>query len=92
MPYTITPYTRARAKALNVTVRLSTNPKKKLDVYRGSKRVASVGALGYSDYPTFMKTRGIAYAKKRRSLYDQRHEKDMHRKGSPGWFAKKLLW
>ena len=92
MRYTITKYTRARARALNVTVRPSTNPKKKLDVYRGDKKVASVGALGYSDYPTFTLTRGPAYAKKRRSLYDQRHENDMRRKGTPGWFAKNLLW
>jgi hypothetical protein len=89
--YSITPYTYKQAKRLGVTVRPSTNPTKKIDVFRG-KKVASVGAKGMMDYPTYRLLKGNAYATKRRRLYKQRHETDRHVKGSPGYYADKLLW
>lgn len=90
--YAITEYTKRQAKKLGVTVKPSKNKKKKIDVYDGSKRVASVGAVGYSDYPTFIKRKGVQYANRRRKLYRMRHKKDMHRKGSNGYYAANLLW
>lgn len=90
--YTITNYTREQAKKLNVTVKHSTNPTKKIDVFKDNEKVASVGAMGYNDYPTFMKKFGKEYADNRRKLYKQRHEKDRHVKGSAGYYADKLLW
>ena len=66
MSYTITAYTRGRAKALGVSVKRSTNKKKKIDVFKDGKKVASVGAIGYGDFPTFKKTKGKEYADKRR--------------------------
>lgn len=54
--------------------------------------LASVGANGMNDYPTFIQKRGLKYAQKRRRLYKQRHEKDRHIRGSRGWYADKLLW
>ena len=92
MRYTITKYTYKQAKKLGVTVKQSTNKTKKIDVYKKGKKVASVGARGYSDFPTFMKLKGKKYAQTRRKLYKMRHEKDRHVKGSNGFYADKLLW
>jgi len=89
--YFITPYTYSRAKRLGVTVKPSTNPTKKIDVFRG-KKIASVGANGMMDYPTYQKVKGKAYATKRRRLYKMRHEKDRHIKGTAGYYADQLLW
>ena len=93
MPYTITAYTKTQARKHNVVVKPSTTKNKKIDVFdKNGKKVASVGASGYSDYPTYLKEKGSEYAAKRRKLYKQRHEKDRHIKGSAGWYADKLLW
>jgi hypothetical protein len=56
--YEITPYSKLKAKELGVQIKKSTNPKKKLDVFKNDKKVASCGAIGYSDYPTYIKTKG----------------------------------
>ena len=90
--YKITNYTLKRAKKLGFTVKPSTNKTKKIDVYKNTKKIASVGANGMNDYPTYIQTRGIKYAKTRRRLYRKRHEKDRHIKLSNGWLADKLLW
>jgi len=74
--YHITDYTKKKAKEIGVEVRPSQNPKKKLDVYKDDELVASIGAIGYGDYPTFLQTEGKAYADKRRLLYHKRHTKD----------------
>lgn len=92
MSYTITAYTRRRAKALGVQVKRSTNPKKKLDVFKNGKKVASVGAIGYGDFPTYTRTKGKEYADKRRRLYKIRHNKNRHKKGTNSYYADQLLW
>ena len=90
--YHITNYTYKRAKQIGVKVKPSTNKTKKIDVYRKNKKIASIGANGMNDYPTYRKKNGIEYAKTRRRLYRMRHEKDRHIKWSNGWLADKLLW
>jgi len=90
--YSITNYTRKMAKKIGVTIKPSTNPEKKIDVYRKSRKIASVGARGMNDYPTYIRTRGLTFAKTRRRLYKMRHEKDRHQKWTNGWLADKLLW
>lgn len=90
--YRITQYSRNQAKKYKVQIKPSTNTKKKLDVYKNGKKIASVGAKCYGDYPTFIKSHGLAYAKRRRAAYKKRHEKDRHKKGSNGYYADKLLW
>jgi hypothetical protein len=90
--YTITSYTKRKARQLGVQVRPSTNKKKKVDVYKNGKKIASIGARGYGDYPTFMKTHGQAFANKKRRLYKQRHQKDRRKKNTNGYFADQLLW
>jgi len=90
--YTITNYTRRQAKKMGVNVQPSTNKMKKIDVFKNNKKIASVGANGMNDFPTYIKKFGMNYAKSRRRLYKQRHEKDRHVKWSNGWLADKLLW
>jgi len=90
--YEITAYTRAQAARLGVEVRHSSTKTKKIDVFRDGKKIAAVGGAGYSDYPTYMKSHGKAYADNRRRLYKLRHEKDRHEKWSAGYLADQLLW
>ena len=90
--YTITEYSRDQAKKLGVTIKPSTNKGKKIDVFKDGKKLASVGALGMSDYPTYMKTKGQAYADERRRLYRIRHGKTMDKVGSPSYYAAAILW
>ena len=73
--YVITQYTFDRAKELNVVVRPSTVKGKKIDVYEDNKKIASIGAIGYKDYPTYLKENGKEYAEERRRLYHIRHTK-----------------
>ena len=90
--YQITDYTFQQAKKLGVEVKPSTDKKKKIDVIKNGKKIASVGAIGYKDYPTYIKEKGLTYANERRKLYKIRHSKDRQKVGSNGYFADKLLW
>lgn len=97
MSYTITSYTKAMAKELGVTVKPSTVQGKKVDVFKDGKKVASIGAIGYTDFPNLLKDEKAGKvpkgeADKRRKLYKIRHEKDRKVFGSPGYYADKLLW
>lgn len=91
-PYKITNYSKQKAKELGVTISLSDVKGKKLDVFKKGKKVASIGALGYGDFPTFLKEKGREYAEKRRKAYKIRHEKDRHKVGTPGYYADQILW
>lgn len=91
-PYQITRYTYRQAKRLGVTVKRSTNKDKKIDVYKNGEKIASVGALGMNDYPTYINKMGKKYANTRRRLYRIRHRKDRNKRWTRGWLADKLLW
>jgi hypothetical protein len=90
--YKITNYTRRQAKKLGVEIQPSTNKTKKIDVFKNNKKIASVGGIGYKDFPTYMKEDGLKYAKERRKLYKIRHNNDRKIKGTAGYYADKLLW
>ncbi len=90
--YTITNYTKNKAKNLKVTVKQSTNKKKKIDVFKDGKKIASVGAISYNDYPTYKKLKGKKYADERRRLYKIRHNKYRKKKGTNSYWADQLLW
>ena len=93
MSYNITSHTLTQAKKLNVVVKPSTLKGKKIDVFnKEGDKLASVGALGYGDYGTFLRTKGKAFADTRRRLYKIRHQKDRTVRGSRGYYADKLLW
>lgn len=90
--YKIRNYTRKQAKKIGVEIKPSSNKTKKIDVYKNARKIASIGAIGYNDFPTYIQTKGLKFAKTRRRLYRIRHEKDRHVKWSNGWLADKLLW
>jgi len=89
MAYTITKYSRSKARKLGVTIKRSKNPAKKLDVFKHGKKIASIGDPNYLDFPTYTKEKGQAYANERRRLYHIRHAKD---KNIEGLLSKALLW
>jgi hypothetical protein len=90
--YHITEYTYKQAKKLGVEVKHSKTKGKKLDVFKDGKKVASIGALGMNDYPTYIRKFGKEFADVRRRLYKIRHKKDRNVKGSAGYYSDKLLW
>lgn len=90
--YTISEYSYQQAKRLGVTIKPSINKKKKIDVYKDDKKIASIGAMGYYDYPTYLKEQGKDYANRKRLAYKKRHDKDRHVKGTPGYYADQILW
>lgn len=97
MGYSITQYTKNQAKKLGVTVKPSKTKSKKIDVFKNGKKVASVGAIGYNDYPTYMclERKGKVpkgTANSRRKNYKSRHQSNRNVKGSNGYYADKLLW
>jgi len=98
MAYKILTYSKLQAKKLGVDIKPSTNKKKKVDVYnKAGKKVASIGALGMNDYPTYMeleKKKKVekGTAEKRRRLYKNRHESDRKKIGTNGYYADKILW
>jgi hypothetical protein len=90
--YQITNYTRQKAKELKVKIKPSSNSKKKIDVYKDNKKVASIGSIMYDDYPTHLIKKGKSYADEKRRLYKLRHSKDRNVINSNGYYADKLLW
>ena len=92
--YSISQYTKDKANKLNVNVKLSTNKDKKIDVFdkRSNKKLASIGARGMMDYPTYVKSKGINYANQRRKLYKLRHNEYRKKVGTNSYDADKLLW
>ena len=87
--YHILPYSYNKARQLNVNIYPSKKPGKKIDVYKNNNYICSIGALGYNDYPTYMRDKGREYANKRRYLYYQRHKNDSSLAGK---YAKEILW
>jgi hypothetical protein len=95
--YKISAYTKAKAKKIGVNIRPSKMAGKKIDVYKNGTKLASIGAIGYKDYPTYMELEKkgkvpIGTAKERRKLYKIRHSKDRKQLYSNGWYADQLLW
>lgn len=92
MAYRIKRYTQTQAKKLGVIVKPSKLKGKKIDVFKKGNKISSIGSLGYSDYATYIETRGIEYANKRRKLYKIRHNKTRNKIGTNSYYADKILW
>jgi Mn-dependent DtxR family transcriptional regulator len=88
----ITPYTMKQAKKFGVTIKVSKDPSKKLDVFKNGVKIASIGAKGYKDYGIYLIEKGKKYANERRRLYRIRHDGEQSKVGSPGYYAWNLLW
>lgn len=89
--YKIKDYSYKQAEKLGVQIKPSTNPKKKIDVFKNNEKIASIGATGYKDYPTYLQE-DKKVAEMKRKNYKSRHEKDRHIKNTNGYFADKILW
>lgn len=92
MPYKIKRHSYQQAKNLGVTIKPSSRKGKKIDVYKAGKKIASIGAIGYGDFPTFKAKYGKEYAEKKRKAYKSRHKNNSSVKGSAGYYASKILW
>lgn len=90
--YEISEYSKIKASKLGVDIKPSKSKGKKIDVFKEGKKITSIGAKGYKDYPTYIKEKGKSYADERRKLYKERHQKDRTKYGSRGWYADKILW
>jgi hypothetical protein len=91
--YVIKPYSYKQAEKLGVKIKPSSNPKKKIDVFDyNNQYILSIGAKGYSDYPTYLEEKGKDYAEERRRLYKIRHNKDRSKLGSAGYYSDQILW
>lgn len=92
--YKILQRTLDRAAELGVTVKPSTNNKKKIDVFKNGEMVAQIGARRSYDFPTYleMEKRGEVpkgYAEERRRLFYKRHKYD---KTPNQFYSQRLLW
>lgn len=91
MIYKIKPYSFFQAKKLGVQIKPSTRKGKKIDVFKNGYKIATIGAIGYLDYPTYVQKFGLRYANERRRLYHIRHRKNKI-PGTSGYYAAKILW
>ena len=93
--YKITERTKQIAKKNNLTINTSNDGKHKIDVFKKSKFIASIGGIGYNDYPTYLELekdliKPKGYADSRKKLYKIRHKDDL--KTTKGKLANLLLW
>jgi hypothetical protein len=89
--YKIKQYSIDKAKQLGVQIKPSTNSKKKIDVFKEGIKVASIGDVKYSDYPTYLQE-NKQLAEERRRLYKIRHKNDLNKINSNGYYANRILW
>jgi hypothetical protein len=54
VPYRIKDRQREAAKRIGVTIRPSSDPSKKIDVYKDGFFVARIGAAGYDDFASYL--------------------------------------
>lgn len=91
--YSITDYSKERAKELGVIIKPSSKKNKKIDVYDiQGNYIVSIGDSRFKDFPTYILEKGREFAENRRRLYRIRHSKDRNVKGSAGYYADKILW
>ena len=85
MPQTNISQAKKNAAKIGVEVKASTRKGKKLDVFKGDKKVASIGNLDYED---FLQHKD----KERQKNYKARHQKTRTKNGTASYYADKILW
>ena len=90
--YKITEYSFKKAKKLNLVIKVSINPSKKIDVYKDNVYLASIGDSQYMDYPNYIRIYGQIYANERKRLYVNRHTINANIIYSKQWLSLNLLW
>jgi len=88
---------RAAARQLGVVIRPSTSKGKKIDVFKYGVKIAAIGDVEYSDYWSYIQDERAGRvpkgtAEERRRLYRVRHAQECTAKGTPGFYACKILW
>tara|TARA_R100000149_G_C5809306_1_gene93224 strand:+ start:120 stop:566 length:447 start_codon:yes stop_codon:yes gene_type:complete len=102
MSYKIKQLQKDKARELGVTIAPSKNPEKKIDVFIGDKKVASIGAnksmvkgKPMMDYATY-KIQKPSIAERRRENYIKRHSKEPKRdekgKFTKSFYSDEILW
>ncbi len=91
MTYKIKPQQTTAAKKLGVTIKPSAVQGKKIAVFKAGKKIADIGALGYSDYWNYSAADPFVASKKRKA-YQARHKGEENKIGSPGYYAWYILW
>jgi hypothetical protein len=96
MSYKIKKLQKEKAEKLNLVIKPSKNKNKKIDVFdKEGNKLASIGALGYKDYATYIQEIGLDKANIKRKNYLKRHAKEpkiKDGKRTPSFFADKILW
>ena len=90
--YQINSRTLEIAKRNGLVVKPSTKSNKKIDVYKNGVLLHSIGAIGYGDYPHYLKKDGKEIADKMRQRYVARHKKGIDAGYLGEELALKLLW
>lgn len=89
--YKILDYSYARANQIGVIIKQSEKAGKKIDVFDlNNDYICSVGALGMSDFPTYIETHGLEYANERKKRFYQRFKNI--KTGTKLWYSAILLW
>jgi len=76
---------KTNARKIGVTVKASTRKNKKIDVFKGDKKVAYIGDASMAD---FTKHRD----EQRRKNFKSRFQKQRTKVGTPAYYADRLLW
>ncbi len=95
MVYNIKARQRSAAKKMGYKIKPSSNKKKKLDVFENDTKIGSIGAIGYMDYASYIKSIGKKEADKKRDAYLKRHAREPKMKdGKPtnSKLADVILW
>ena len=100
--YTITQYSRDKIQELNskldtsdLSIKLSEDPSKKIDVFLKEKKLASIGDRALGDYPTYIEEKGMEFANKRREAFYSRFKRLPDIKDGKIqtiWWSRFLLW
>ena len=90
--YKITKYSFDKARELGLSIKVSKNKLKKIDVYRDNVYISSIGDIRYNDFPHYCIIYNKEYADKRKLLYHNRHKKNADVKYSKQWLSLHLLW
>ena len=98
--YKISDLQYSNAQRLGVTIKPSTSKRKKIDVFDGVKKVASIGGVKldgtfYMDYSTYLSTTTTKIANDRRREYLARHAGDPKKtdgKYTNSFYADRILW
>jgi len=90
LEYNISNYSLQKAEELNVVIKQSIYPSKKLDVFKNDVLICSIGNKKFTDYPTLLSScndKNFIYEKRR--LFKKRNKYD---RTIEGFYTNKLLW